>query len=66
MVGGASKAAESKQEILKQLVEVSHPDMGAHNFELQTYYIVCLLCNQRVLRHSAKEKILELGLYVLG
>lgn len=47
--------------ILQQMVQGNMPDMANHAFELRTNYVVCGRCNQRLLKHSAKEKIVELA-----
>ena len=59
--GGQPDSTQSKQELVKSLVEGTHPLMTDRQFVLQTNYVVCARCSGRILRNAAKEKIESLA-----
>ena len=59
--GGQPEVTQTKQELVKSLVDGTHPSMADHKFVLQTNYVVCTRCSGRILRNAAREKIESLA-----
>ena len=55
IVGGQAMAGD-KTGIIQQMVNGNLPNMSAHQFQVQTNYVVCTRRSQRALRNSAKEE----------
>ena len=61
LVGGKSPEVSTKEDLIHQMVAGELPQMESHKFEVQKHYIVCTACKGRILRNSAREKLLVLA-----
>ena len=61
LVGGKSPEVSTKEDLIQQMVAGELPQMESHKFEVQKHYIVCTACKGRILRNSAREKLLALA-----
>lgn len=59
LVGGAA-SDQTKAALLQQIVQGALPNMAPHIFAIQTNYISCEKCNIKLLKNSAREKLLEM------
>lgn len=64
LIGGSGPAPDervSKAAFLSSMVDGTLDNMGAHDFQIQTNYVVCVQRSGRQLKNSSREKLMALA-----